>query len=293
MKKCIILGSKGFIGQHIDWYLKNMGVVSDCYDIQPESGEEHYYQVDLTDKNSLKNINFNVDYVFLFAGLTGTKAGFMEYERYVRINEVVLLNVLDTIRCSPYRPKIIFPSTRLVYKGAEIPLTENAEKDSKTIYAVNKLACEGYLKAYSQSFDIPYTIFRICVPYGNLINNNYSFGTIGFFIKMGEQKKDITLYGGGHLKRTFTHMEDLCKQIINASFLNQSDCQTYNVGGETFSLREVAELMASKYGVNIVDVPWPDEDLRIESGSTFFDSNKIEQLLGGYDYRSLTNSLNV
>lgn len=79
------------------------------------------------------------------------------------VNEKGLLHLLNHIRLSPYRPKIIFPSTRLVYQGADKALTEEAKKETKTIYAVNKLACEGYLYAYRQSFDIPYTIFRICI----------------------------------------------------------------------------------------------------------------------------------
>jgi len=285
--KSMILGSKGFIGQHIDWFLKKKGIFSVCYDIQQEDGNEFYHQIDLTNKEAVNRINFDVDYVFFFAGLTGTKISYEDYERYVHINEIALLNVLDAIRKSPYRPKIVYPSTRLVYKGSENQLSEDSEKESRTIYAANKIACEAYLEAYYHNFDIPYTVFRICVPYGNLISNNYSFGTIGFFVKMGEQNKDITLYGGGHLKRTFTHMEDLCRQIIEASLLKESNGQIYNVGGETASLREVAEIVATKYNVKVVDTAWPEEDLRIESGSTIFNSDKIEQLLGGYNYKKI------
>jgi UDP-glucose 4-epimerase len=37
----------------------------------------------------------------------------------VDVNEKGLLHLLNHIRLSPYRPKIIFPSTRLVYQGAD------------------------------------------------------------------------------------------------------------------------------------------------------------------------------
>ena len=43
--------------------------------------------------------------------------------------------------------------------GIDSPLKENDEKETKTIYAVNKLICENLLYAYNNSFDIPYTIF--------------------------------------------------------------------------------------------------------------------------------------
>ena len=291
MKSCAIIGSNGFIGRHLEWYLNNLGIVPECYDITPAGKSIKYQKVDLTKREEVALMNFNVDYIFFFAGLTGTYIGFEQYEKYIFANEIALLNVLDAIKQSPFRPKIIFPSSRLVYKGKEYALKESDEQDSKTIYAANKIASENYLKAYSYSFDIPFSIFRICVPYGNVLDNNYSFGTIGFFIKMGEQKKDITLYGGGTYKRTFTHIKDLCGQIVKAAFKEQSDNQIYNIGGETYAIREVAELIGNKYGVNVVETPWPLPDLRIESGSTYFDSSKIENLLGEYEYIRLKESI--
>lgn len=284
MKKCAVIGGKGFIGKHIVYYLEKEGYQVASYDIV-ESEEDGYSRIDMTDINSVASMNLDVDYVFMFAGLTGTFAGFDFYEKYININEIALLNLLDAIRKSDFRPKVIFPSTRLVYKGYDKPLKEEDEKESKTIYAANKIACEGYLQAYRDSFDIPYTVFRICIPYGNLLSNDYSFGTVGFFIKQAKAGKDITLYGGGSIKRTFTHMEDLCYQVIKGAFAKDSDGCIYNVGGETLSLKEAAEIIAGKYGVNVTTVPWPERDLRIESDHTYFDDTKIQALLGGITYK--------
>lgn len=285
MKRVAIIGAKGFIGRHITWYLQShMGIPVESYDVI-DVDETHYHKIDMTARTSVATINLDVDYIFFMTGLTGTKNGFDKYEDFVRINEITLLNLLDAIRLSSFRPKIIFPSSRLVYKGIDQPLCEEDETDAKTIYAANKLACESYLKAYSYNFDIPYTIFRICVPYGNMLDDNYSFGTIGFFIKMAQVGKDITLYGGGNIKRTFTHLEDLCYQVINGTFNKESDNQTYNVGGEISSLHDAAEIIAQKYGVKVVNVPWSEDDLRLESGDTYFDDRAIQKLLGNYRYK--------
>lgn len=285
-KKIAVIGGKGFIGKHLVYYIKKAGHQVTSYDIV-ESQEENYVRINMTDRLSVDMVNLDVDYVFMFAGLTGTYAGFDAYERYVAINETALLNLLDAIRKSPYRPKVIFPSTRLVYKGMDKPLKEEDEKESKTIYAANKLACEGYLQAYHDSFDIPYTVFRICIPYGNLLSNDYSFGTIGFFIKQAKAGKDITLYGGGTIKRTFTHMEDLCYQVIEGAFTDGSTGEIYNVGGETLSLKEAAEIIAGKYGVKVTAVLWPERDLRIESDHTYFEDSKIQSLLHFGEYKKL------
>lgn len=286
MKKCAIIGSNGYIGKHIDSYLKQMGIIPECYDVHDITFES-YTKIDLTDKFSIENINLNVDYIFLFAGLTGTHAGFDLYDKFISINEIGLLNLLDTIRKSPYRPKIIFPSTRLVYKGQDKPLKEEDEKETKTIYAVNKLACEGILQAYKASFDIPYTIFRICIPYGNISRKDYSYGLIGFFINKAMTENEITLYGNGDLKRTFTHVQDICHQMIQAAFNEKSNGEIYNIGGETYSLKEVALIISNKLSVNISNIPWPEKDLRIESNHTYFDDTKIKELLGVLTYKKI------
>lgn len=292
MMRCIVLGAKGYIGKHIVWYIaQHYGAMLKKYDVV-DTEESNYSKVDLTDKESVKKIDFDVDYIFDFAGLTGTFTGFGDYERFFAINELSLLNLLDAIRKSNNRPKVVFPSTRLVYKGYDRPLREEDEKESKTIYAVNKIACENYLQAYHDSFDIPYSIFRICIPYGNLLSNDYSFGTVGFFIKQAKAGRDITLYGGGTVKRTFTHMEDLCYQIVEGAFHPESNGQIYNIGGETLSLKDAAKIIAKKYGVNVVSVPWPEKDLRIESGDTYFDDSKIKNLLQMKPYKRLEDFTN-
>lgn len=284
--RCAVIGAQGFIGKHLAYYLNKQGHEVLSYDII-DIKEEGYHRIDMTNKASVVNIDLSVDYIFMFAGLTGTYAGFDAYEKYVAINEIALLNLLDAIRKSEFRPKVIFPSTRLVYKGYDKLLKEDGEKESKTIYAANKLACEGYLQAYHDSFDIPYSIFRICIPYGNMLSNDYSFGTVGFFIKQAKSGKDITLYGGGTIKRTFTHMDDLCRQVIEGAFSPKSNGEIYNVGGETLSLHDAAEIIAKKYGVNVTAVPWPERDLRIESDHTYFDDSKIQSLLHFGEYKKL------
>lgn len=284
MKRVAVIGSNGYIGKHVAYYLRKSGHVVACYDIVGED----CIKVDLTKPQDVNKINFNVDVVFLFAGLTGTFVSFEKFTSYVNTNEMVLLNLLDAIKKSKYLPRVIFPSSRLVYKGVEHALKEDDEKETKTVYAVNKLACEGYLYAYANSFGIPYTIFRICVPFGNLLSNDYSFGTIGFMIRQATTKGEITLYGDGSLKRTFTSMRDLCRQMVDGSLSEQSINEIYNIGGVSHSLKEAAEVVANEYGATISFIDYPKRDLLIESGSTFFDASKIENLLGKLQYDDIT-----
>ena len=43
---------------------------------------------------------------------------------------------------------------------------------------------------------------------------NYSYGTIGFFLSKAMKKENINMYGDGELKRTFTHVYDICNSTI-------------------------------------------------------------------------------
>ena len=281
-KKSIVFGSNGYIGRHLVHFLKECSSSIQAFDIQETSCMPitSYEKMDLSEKPDFSSIDWDVDYVFIFAGITGTYNGFDQYEKYIKTNEIGLLNILNSIRESPFRPHIVFPSTRLVYKGSDFPLNENDIKESKTIYAANKIACEHLLQAYSNAFDIPYTIFRICVPYGNLLGIEYSYGTIGFFMKQAKDKATISLYGDGSLRRTFTHVTDICEQIIKGVLNQKSHNEIFNISGEEMSLKNVAELIAEKFHAEIKFIPWPEKDLKIESGHTVFNAKKINVTFG-------------
>ena len=129
--KCIIFGSKGYLGSNFCKYLNNVN--SEIFLPDYKSGE----RLDLTQYKNLKGINWNVDSVFVLAGKTGTQLSFDDYYNFLISNELILLNILNAIKDSKYRPRIVFPSTRLVYKSSDSLLNENSLKESRTVYAVN------------------------------------------------------------------------------------------------------------------------------------------------------------
>ena len=176
--------------------------------------------------------------------------------------------------------KIVFPSTRLVYKGAQGALSEDAQKEFKTIYAMNKFSCENYLYQYSNVFDVRYCIFRICVPYGTLVENASSYGTAEFMLSKAMAGNNITLYGDGCVRRTITHMCDLCNTLAVGGFCDECINDVYNIGGEDYSLAEMALAISSKYNVGIDYVQWPQTALKIESGDTVFDDTKLKNIIG-------------
>jgi UDP-glucose 4-epimerase len=287
--KITIIGANSYIARNLIHRLRNQfseNLILKLYDIQDYhfDKEQDYQFVNVLNIESVKKIDFESDITYVFAGKTGTIQGFEEYKQFVDINEIGLLNILSVYLSNSSKSKIVFPSSRLVYKGQKYKLKEDAEKEFKTIYAVNKYACEQYLHLYNQMYQIPYVIFRICVPYGTMISNASSYGTAEFMLGRAQSGKDISLYGNGEIKRTFTHIQDLCDALITGALSKNCINDVYNIGGEDFSLNEIAKNVAKKYNVNVTYVKWPDEALKIETGDTVFDSSKFD-MATNYKYK--------
>ncbi|MDO6489755.1 MAG: NAD-dependent epimerase/dehydratase family protein [Cellulophaga sp.] len=283
VNKVIFFGCNGYIGSHIVSDLKSKNYFISGFDVNDNSfisDLDSYGKIDIVEIKDLKRINFDVDFIYYFSGITGTHISLENFGKFIDVNEKGLLNLLMCIKEQGVRPKIIFPSTRLVYKGvSNISLSETAEKEFKTIYALNKFHNEECLRMFGNYYNIPFVVFRIGVPYGNILSEDYSYGTLGFFLSQAKNNKPITLYGDGKLRRTFTYISDISHQIINVSELKVSNFETYNISGETYSLLEIASLISDKYEVGIKHTEWPKLALAVESGDTIFDSSKIDELV--------------
>ncbi len=283
MMRIAVLGANGYISRNLIHVLKRDYPDSqlNLYGIEENSVDncDNYHCVDMTDKTSIKSIDLSCDIIFMFVGRTGSANGFDEYDSFININERTLLNLLSEYRRQNSKARIVFPSTRLVYKGKPGSQKEDAEKEFKTIYAINKYACEQYLEQYNRVYGVQYTILRICIPYGTLVPGASSYGTAEFMLSKATKGENISLYGDGSSRRTLTYMEDLCTAMIEAAKSEQCANDIFNIGGEDYSLTEMAELIATKYSVGIDYVPWPDLALKIESGDTVFDSDKLDSII--------------
>lgn len=293
MKTITIIGANSYIARNLIHIInnENMDIALFLYDREDNhrDGLLNYAPVNILDEESLSKVNINVDSIILFTGKTGTYAGFDDSRTFLEVNEMGLLNILNAMRKQKSTAKLVFPSTRLVYKGSEEALTEEDEKEFKTLYAMNKFACEQYLRMYSEVFNINYCIFRICVPYGSLLEGTGSYGTAEFFIGKAKQGENISLYGRGEVRRTITYIGDICHTIIMGALTDKCMNNVYNIGGEDYSLNDMAAEIAAKYGVGVEYIPWPETALRIESGSTVFDSTKLDNILGKVRSMTFTN----
>lgn len=284
--KYLVCGASGYLGHNLCEYLLREGHIVTGVDINAWTGEEHdnflFLQEDLSDPAAYKRLRGAIaddTIIFFLTGLSGTAGGFEHYARYVAVNELSLLHLLDTLRNAGIKSRIIFPSSRLLYCGCRgKELSEDAQKESKSIYAVNKIACEAYLEAYNNAFGIDYRVMRLGVPYGNLTGQTYSYGTIGFFLNQAK-RGEITLYGDGSLRRTFTHVEDVCRQLFALAETHETAHFVYNACGENYSLRDVAQMIADRFHARVTYHPFPPLERKLESGDTVFDGSRMLRIL--------------
>ena len=152
MKRIAIIGANSYIARNMIVFLKSnySDIELELYDYSDShaDGEKGYKKINILDSASVSTIDMSCDIIYFFVGKTGSANGFDDYDTFIDINERALLCVLNEYRKQNSRAKIVFPSTRLVYKGAQGALSEDAQKEFKTIYAMNKFSCENYLYQY-------------------------------------------------------------------------------------------------------------------------------------------------
>ena len=126
-KQFAVLGANGYLGRHLAAHLQSAGHAVTAYDLPSAAAPDGICRrpLDITNSAAFDSVDTNVDALFMFAGLTGTHQGFDEYARYLAVNELGLLHLLDLLRRRGHRPRIVFPSSRLVYRGRPEPLPED------------------------------------------------------------------------------------------------------------------------------------------------------------------------
>ncbi|WP_373166646.1 NAD-dependent epimerase/dehydratase family protein [Agathobaculum sp. Marseille-P7918] len=283
MTRIAVIGANGYLARNFTFLCKNKANIrlyAYGYEDRQLDGYENYTPIDVFSKEDMRNVASSCDVIYFFTGKTGTLQGFEQHDEFLNLNIRALVNTLNAAKeCNPF-VKIVFPSTRLVYKGAEHRLTEDAEKQFLTPYALQKFMCEQYLEMYKNLYGIRYSVARICVPYGSHIGEVSAYGTIGFFIHQLRETGSIKLFGDGHQTRTFTYIDDLCNDLLFLGINEACDNQVYNIGGENLSLKDLAGLIVNRFGGRVEYIEWPEYALKIESGDTMFDSSKLDLLTG-------------
>lgn len=155
-----------------------------------------------------------------------------------------LENTLDFARTN--KTHVIYLSSSMVYgnfEGKEVD--EDTNCNPIGIYGTLKLSGELMVKAYSNVFDLPYTIIRPSALYGERCVSR-RVGQI--FIENAIQNLDININGGGEERLDFTYIEDLIQGIYKSCTSKNAFNQTFNITfGNARKLSELAEIVKIEF----------------------------------------------
>ena len=245
----LITGGAGFIGSHVVRLFVN------------NRPEDRIFNLDaLTyagNLENLKDLENAPNYQFLKADITQAEtldAFFREYkfERVIHLAAeshvdrsikdplaFVKTNVLGTVNLlnaclkyweTPYSDNLFYHiSTDEVYGslGESGLFTETTAYDPNSPYSASKASSDHFVRAYGETYRIPYIISNCSNNYGP---NQFPEKLIPLFINNCIENKELPVYGDGNYTRDWLYVLDHAL-AIELLFESGKTGETYNIGG--------------------------------------------------------------
>lgn len=177
---------------------------------------------------SISDVIVGADAIFHLAANADVRFGADNPSRDLEQNTIVTQKVLEAARIAGVK-KFVFSSTGSVYGEAEVvPTPEGAPFPIQTsLYGASKLACEGLIAAYAETFGLQTWIFRFV----SILGPRYTHGHVfDFYQQLMQHPGKLTVLGNGHQKKSYLHVSD-CIQAIQTSVRESSNLvNIFNLG---------------------------------------------------------------
>ena len=252
----IITGAAGLFGVNFIKYLLKttqetiVGIDSlygGNYDFLPLDERFEFLQGDLSDKEfqskfEEKMQTSKVDYIFHFAAYAAE--GLSPFIRCFNYTNNLISTAFIVNMCIQYNVKrLIFTSSMAVYGEQEPPFDEALVPKPIDPYGVAKYACEMDIQIAHAQHNLEYCIIRphnVYGPYQNIWDPYRN--VLGIWMYKCINGQEMTIYGDGTQKRSFTYIEDILSCLWKAATDSRGKNQIINLGGKTPStILEAAE----------------------------------------------------
>lgn len=252
MKKVLINGGLGFIGQHVarffagngwDVYIHDVKIrTSTEYDMRSTGMLVNVGHIEINER--IQDLNRKFDLIINLAALAGVR-GFATSE-YYSYNCVDLIDFLDVIKGSNLTTPIIHAGSSSVY-GNFLSNDENCSRnaDRLSLYASSKMAAEDILSVYSSLHKMNITVLRFFNVYGEFPRPDGMF--YKFIASMMGDKKIIVF--GGDQRRSFTYVADVVHAINFVYCSAITGFHVFNIGNtESIGLCNIIRLIEEHFG---------------------------------------------
>lgn len=260
-KKILVTGGAGFIGSNMVEILHNdneITVVDDLSNVDDryirslvESGKVIFRKIDLTGKNSLEDLG-RQDLVIHLAANSDVRGGSENPIKDLNSNVIGTMEVLEYMRRTD-TGEIAFASSSTVYGETDVLPTPETYGPYMPIssYGASKMACEGFITAYSHYYGFKSSIFR----FANIVGKNSTHGVIFDFInKLRKNPQELEILGDGTQRKSYMHVSDCVGSII---YVHEKSSRTdiFNLGNDmTTSVKKIGETVIDKMGLKDVRV---------------------------------------
>jgi len=147
-------------------------------------------------------------------------------------NVVATWNVLEAMRRNGVG-RIAFASTVSIYgEAAVIPTPEDCPFPIQTsLYGASKLAAEGLIAAYCETFGIRACLFRFV----SILGERYSHGHIfDFYRQLLEHPDYLTVLGNGRQRKSYLYVQDCVDAIFRAMETAAEKVTVLNLGTDEY-----------------------------------------------------------
>ncbi|MGB9711064.1 MAG: NAD-dependent epimerase/dehydratase family protein [Thermodesulfovibrio sp.] len=250
--KALVTGGTGFIGSHLVETLLKENYEVYCIVRNPsrlrflKGLNVKIIKADLSDKESLKKIEWHFDYVFNLSGIT--KAS--HPEEFFQSNYIGTKNLAEVVVERNFAVKRFIHVSSLAAVGPcldGIPVTEDTEPSPVSEYGRSKLLGEQAVKFFKDK--IPITIIRPPAVYGP---RDSDFLTFFKMIKAG-----IVLYLTKGIY-SMIYVDDLVRGIINASKIDKATGETFFIAdAQPYNTDEIVEAISKALGKKPVKIKIP------------------------------------
>jgi UDP-glucose 4-epimerase len=246
--KILILGSEGFIGQHlVRYYVEQEWIVTGCDLTETKSGNYDYYKISL--------LSNDIDRLFeqgsFDACINAAGSGNVGYSIQFPLsdfesNVYAVTKILDSLRAHNRECTYLHISSAAVYGNPQkLPVKETDPANPLSPYGWHKWMSELLCREYTRLFGLKTVILRPFSVYGPGLRKQLFWE---LHQKYNLAKDHIELWGTGKESRDFIFIKDLVLAIDAVLKHGDHSGEVYNIAsGRETSIEEIASSLLSCY----------------------------------------------